>query len=84
MYICIMKNDLDTKQKVVRVLYTINKNDNDNGFNYYENLVDNLYSKDPDFNIIKSKLDNLMILLEKKGYDYLSSLDFEKEIWEMI
>ena len=79
-----MKKELNTKEKVVSVLYTVSKNDSGKGYNYFKELVNDSFSNDDDYQTVTSKLDNLMVLLEEKGYDYLSSLDFEEEIWEMI
>lgn len=86
-----MKNNRNTLQKkVVSIAYTIKQNDQKNGFSYYEELLNDLYSNDPDFLIIKSKLDNLVNLLQEanlKGdeeFKKFESLDFEDEIWHMI
>lgn len=74
----------------MRIAYTINQNDHKDGFNYYEELLNDLYSNDPDFPIIKSKLDNLVELLQKvnlegdEAFEKFENLDFEDEIWDMI
>ena len=73
------------KEKAVELAGTISKNDSGVGYNYYETLLD---KNDPDYQVLKSKFDNLMILLEEvdsKGeMDSFGELDFEDEIWEMI
>lgn len=85
-----MKRELNIKEKVVRIASTIEQNDNNNGFNYFEEMMNYYYSNDPDFPIIKQKMDNLIKLLEEinlKGEEELEKfqdLDFEDVIWKMI
>ena len=87
---CEEQRKVPIKQKVVRIAHTINQNDQKDGFNYYEELLNDLYSNDPDFPIIKSKLDNLVELLQKvnlegdEAFEKFENLDFEDEIWDMI
>ena len=73
------------KEKAVEMVGTISKNDSGIGYNYFEALLD---KKDSDYTILKSKLDNLIILMEEvdsKGeMKEFGELDFETEIWEMI
>jgi len=85
-----MKNETILKSKVRRIVATVIENDNKDGFTYYEGLLNDLYSNDPNFDVIKSKMDNLVKLLENvnsKGdeeFEKFESLDFEDIIWYMI
>jgi UDP-N-acetylglucosamine 2-epimerase len=85
-----MKNENTLKGKVARIVSTIKQNDQKNGFTYYMELLTDLYSNDSDYTIIKSKMDNLIELLQKvnlqgdEEFKKFESLDFEDEIWYMI
>jgi Ca2+-binding EF-hand superfamily protein len=80
----------DIKQKVTRMLATIDENDNNDGFVYFDEMLYNLYSTDPDYLLMKEKLDNLVVLMyefKQKGeeeYEKFLDMDFEDEIWHMI
>lgn len=81
---------MNLKEKVSSIVSTIEENDNHDGFNYFEELMNNKYSNDPDFHIIKEKMDNLIVLLNKvnkegeESFEKFQDLDFETEIWDMI
>ena len=58
-------------------------------YQYFEDMMNNIFSDDPELPIIKEKIDNLMSLLNSKtqNNDELEAfldLDFETEIWKMI
>lgn len=77
--------DMNIKEKALEFVSTIEKNDNDDGYNYFEGMIS---SSDPDYIVLKEKMDNLMILLkdiDSKGeMDAFNELDFEEDIWDMI
>ena len=50
-----MKN---IKEKVVYIASTSEQNDNDNGFNYFEKMMNSIFNNDPELPSIKQKLDN--------------------------
>ena len=82
--------DWDIKEKVKLIAGTIEQNDNENGFNYFEELIPFYFSEDSDMSVIKEKMTNLIKLLEKvnsqviEAFEKFEDLDFEEEIWEMI
>ena len=82
-----MKN---IKEKVLYIASTIEQNDNDNGFNYFEEMMNSIFKNDSELPIIKQKLDNLVKLLGNKfeqgeeEFEKFQDLDFEEDIWEMI
>ena len=67
----------DIKEKVKLIASTIEQNDNDPGFNYYEDLISFHFGDDPDLPIIQQKMDNIMKLLNE------ASISDLKKIWEM-
>lgn len=76
-------------EKVKWVASTIEIEDNQKKYQYFEDMMNNIFSDDPELPIIKEKIDNLMSLLNSKtqNNDELEAfldLDFETEIWKMI
>jgi hypothetical protein len=81
------KQNMNIKEKVKLIAGTIEKNDNNDGFNYFENLISFYFANDNDYQIIKEKMNNLIKLLstfDEKELKNFENLDFETEIWEMI
>ena len=82
--------DWDIKEKVKLIAETIEQNDDESGFNYFEELIPFYFSEDSDMPVIKEKMDNLIKLLEKvnsqgeEAFEKFENLDFENEIWKMI
>ena len=82
--------DIDIKEKVKRIASTIEQNDNDNGFNYFEEMMNGIFVDDSDLPIIKEKMDNLIKLFEKinaegeEEFEKFMDLDFEDDIWNLI
>jgi len=85
-----MEKNMNIKEKVKLVAETIEENDDNNGFNYFEDLISFYFSNDPDISIIKEKLNNLISLMAKKKnegaqeFEKFIDLDFENEVWYMI
>jgi hypothetical protein len=86
-----MKNskNMTLVEKVKWVASTIEIEDNQKKYQYFEDMMNNIFSDDPELPIIKEKIDNLMSLLNSKtqNNDELEAfldLDFETEIWKMI
>ena len=85
-----MKTDWNIKDKVKLIAGTIEENDDKSGFNYFEEMMNWYYSTDPDFIIIKEKMDNLIKLFEKynsegdEAFEKFQDMDFEDEVWGMI
>ena len=80
-----MKN---VQEKVNLILSTLKYDDQDNTFDYSNRLLLETFKSDVDFDIIKSKMNNLVNKLnsfenEKELYQYLNK-DFESEIWNDI
>lgn len=76
-------------EKVKWVASTIEIEDNQKKYQYFEDMMNNIFSDDPELPIIKEKIDNLMSLLNSKtqNNDELEAfldLDFETEIWNLI
>ena len=77
-------------EKVTRLVSTIVENDDKNGFSYFEEMMNENYSNDPDFLLIKEKMDNLISLMFKikqeseEEFEKFIDLDFEEEVWNMI
>ena len=74
-----------TLEKTLDIAYTLS---NDSGkFGYFTEMMVGIYGKDDDFQVIKTKMDNLVEKLNSlKGdelTDYLNK-DFETEIWDEI
>jgi hypothetical protein len=79
----------DIKKKVRLIASSIEQNDNDPGFNYFEDLITYYFEDDPDRPLIKEKMDNIMALLNSaaNNEDELSrimDMDFEDEMWYII
>lgn len=74
----------NTIDKVKDIISTIELNDDSNGFNYF----DKDFINDDDYSLIKEKMDNLIVLMEKYKFDnkldILMNMDFETEIWNII
>lgn len=86
-----MKNEtMNIKEKVKWIASTIEQNDNDNGFNYFEDMMNGIFADDSDLLIIKEKMDNLIKLFEKinaegeEEFEKFMDLDFEDDIWNLI
>jgi hypothetical protein len=86
-----MKNskNMTLVEKVKWVASTIEIEDNQKKYQYFEDMMNNIFSDDPELPIIKEKIDNLMSLLNSKtqNNDELEAfldLDFETEIWNLI
>ena len=77
-------SDWDIKDKVKLIAGTIEKNDNDDNYNYFTDLISFHFSNDKDLPVIQEKMNNLMNLLNKEGMDKLGNMDFETEIWDLI
>jgi len=75
---------MNIKEKVKLIAGTIERNDNNIGFNYFEELIPFYFSNDEDIDIIKEKMNNLISLINQDGIEKFLDLDFETEIWEMI
>ena len=81
---------MNIKEKVKLIVGSIEKNDNNNEFNYFEDLIPFYFADDKDFSIIKEKMDNLIKLMTEKynegtdAFEKFNDLDFEEEIWEII
>lgn len=80
----------DIKEKVKLIAGTIEENDDNSGFNYFEDLIQFYFSEDADITIIKDKMNNFIkLFVENKAkgeeeFQKFLDLDFEEEIWEMI
>lgn len=78
------------KEKVKSIISTMEVSFEDKGFDYFEDMMISNFSNDPDFSIIKEKMDNLVNLLttkqseSQKSFEDFLDLDFEDEIWYMI
>lgn len=86
-----MKNikNMTLIEKVKWVASTIEIEDNQEKFQYFEDMMNDIFSNDPELPIIKEKIENLITILNSKipNNDELESfldLDFETEIWKMI
>jgi hypothetical protein len=58
-------------------------------FCYFEEMMNVRFSKDPDFPIIKEKMDNLVALFYEKNknpeeFEKFLEMDLEEEVWDMI
>lgn len=76
-------------EKVKWVASTIELEDNQEKYQYFEEMMNNIFSSDPELPIIKEKIEKLITLLNNKisNNDELESfldLDFETEIWNLI
>lgn len=74
----------DIKDKVKLIVASIEKNDNDDNYNYFTDLISYHFSDDKDLPMIQEKMDNLMNLLNTEGMSKLEDMDFETEIWNLI
>lgn len=75
------------KEKVMWVISTMEITKYQTKYNYFEDMMYDIFKNDTDLPIIKSKMDNLVKLLESKNkeeFEIFMDLDFENEIWEMI
>lgn len=80
---------MDIKEKVKCIASTMEIGDNQTEFDYFESMMNSYFENDPDLPIIKSKMNNLIKLLEIKSsnreeFQKFVNLDFEEEIWNMI
>ena len=84
--------DWDIKAKVRLIVATIERNDNDPGYNYYEDLIPYYFEDDPDLPVIQQKMDNIMKLLNSAAADIdndaelskIMNMDFEDEMWYIV
>lgn len=79
----------DIKAKVRLIASTIEQNDNDPGFSYYEDLILFHFEGDPDLPLIKQKMDNIMALLNAAAtnedeINRIWDMDFEDELWYIV
>jgi len=73
------------KDKVKLIVSTIEKNDNTNGYSYFNDLIPFYFSNDNDLPLIQEKMNNIMnILNDTNGITKLQDMDFENEIWDLI
>lgn len=85
-----MENENALLEKVMRIVSTVEITDNQDGFCYFEEMMIDYYTNDPDFPIIREKMENLISLLntklkgDKDEYEAFLDLDFETEIFHMI
>lgn len=81
------KDNMSIKEKVMWVISTMEITQYQKKYNYFEDMMYGIFENDSDLPIIKSKMDNLVELLESKNeeeFEIFMDLDFESEIWEMI
>ena len=83
--------DWDIKAKVRLIVGTIEKNDFDPGYNYFEDLIPFYFKDDPDLPIIQQKMDNIMALLngaatneDHNELTRIMNMDFEDEMWYIV
>ena len=80
-----MKN---IQEKVNLILSTLTYDNQDNTFDYSNRLLLETFKNDDDFNIIKSKMNNLVNKLNsfenKEDLDQYLNKDLESEIWNEI
>ena len=69
----------DLMEKVKRLVFTLTVNGT-----YFNEMMESLFSDDPDLPIIREKMNNLSNLVKTKGMDNLLEMDFETEIWKLI
>ena len=80
----------DIKDKVKLIAGTIVENDDQNGFNYFEDLIPFYFTNDNDLLLIKEKMNNLINLLNEAKkqssveFEKIQDMDFEDEIWYKI
>lgn len=79
----------DVKEKVLYIVSTMDIMEGDTEFSYFNELMEYIFVNDPDFPVIKEKMDNLVSLCYEKNKDpeefrKFLDLDFEDEIWYMI
>ena len=55
--------DWDIKEKVRLIVGSIERNDNNPGYSYFEDLIPYFFKDDPDLPVIQQKMDNIMTLL---------------------
>jgi helix-turn-helix protein len=81
------KKDMNIKEKVKWVVSTMEITHYQEKYSYFEDMMYGIFKNDDDLPIIKSKMDNLVKLLESKNeeeFEKFMDLDFEEEIWDMI
>ena len=83
------KEQMDIKEKVKWVASTMEIENGDTEFSYFEDMMNGIFENDPDLPLIKQKMDNLVALCYEKNknseeFENFLDLDFETEIWEMI
>lgn len=76
-------------EKVKWVASTIEMEDDQMHFQYFEDMMNICFANDPELPIIAEKVNNLITILNNKipNNDELESfmdLDFETEIWNLI
>jgi len=69
----------DLMEKVKRLVFTLTVNGT-----YFNEMMESLFSDDPDLPVIREKMNNLSNLVKTKGMDNLLEMDFETEIWKLI
>lgn len=89
-----MINGMESKktllEKVKWVASTIEIEDDQKHFQYFEDMMTNCFANDPELPIIRDKMENLISLLntklkgDKDEYEAFMDLDFETEIFHMI
>lgn len=77
------------KEKVRLIVGSIERNDNDPGYNYFKDLIPYFFEGDPDRPIIQQKMDNIMTLLNNAAnneaeLNKIMQMDFEDEMWYII
>lgn len=77
------------KEKVKLIVGSMVKNDNNQTFSYYEELIPFHFENDPDRLLIQDKMDNIMALLNgaatnEDGLTRIMNMDFEDEMWNII
>jgi hypothetical protein len=76
------------KEKVIFIVNSLKYDEQDKSFNYSNRILFDSFENDNDFQLIKSKMNNLIFKLnsfenKEELNEYLNK-DFETEIWENI
>jgi hypothetical protein len=71
---------MNTLEKFGTICYSMYKKNNK--WFYWEKLLES-YSNEDDYDILKTKINNFIVLLNEKEDEYLNK-DIETEIWDNI